>query len=704
MLLATLLLGRPALAASGTQTEVRLLLSQESARPGQTVTAAIALRMPPETHTYWRNPGESGLATAAQWTLPRGVTAGDLQWPVPERFDFGGIITYGYHGEVLLLVPLQLAADLPPGPLEIAARISWLECKELCIPGKTVVRATLTVGDTSKPSAEAALIAAAQGKLPADGSPLAATAQWETPPAGEARPLLLEWKPAGPMAAADFFPYPGDGFDVAATNTSLPAVAGLARLRLHLTQSGPNWPARIAGVLVEQLAGGGGPRAYEITPVISGTVSAPAQSSAVQSGSRSLPGVLVFAFLAGLILNVMPCVLPVIALKVLSFVSQSKESPRRVRSLGLVYGLGVLASFAVLAALAVAVQKAGGLATWGMPLSNQVARVVMTVLITLVALNLFGLFEVTLSGRVMGAAGGLAGREGYPGAFFNGILATVLATPCTAPFLGTALAFAFTQPPVLTLLVFLTIGLGLAAPFVVLCWQPAWLRLLPKPGAWMERFKTAMGFPMLATAVWMFWFTAPEYGDGGVLWLGLFLVVVAAAAWIWGEFVQRGGQRRGLAGAITLALLAFGYATLLEGQLDWRAKPKGLAASGSLQESADGIDWKPWSPEAVTQARADGRPVLVDFTAKNCLTCQLNKRTSLEVPGTREKLKAIHAVALLGDFSDEDPRIAGELRRYDRPGVPLVLVYPRAAGKPPIVLPPLLTKGIVLDALEKAAE
>ncbi len=704
MLLAALLAGRPAGTASGAQTEARLLLAQETARPGQTVTAAIALRMPPETHTYWRNPGESGLATAAQWTLPRGVTAGDLQWPVPERFDFGGIITYGYHGEVLLLVPLQLAADLPPGPLEIAARISWLECKELCVPGKTVVRATLTVGAAPKPSADAALIAAAEKKLPTDGSPLAATAQWETPPDGESRPLLLEWKPDVPMASADFFPYPGDGFDVAATNANLPAVAGLARLRLHLTRSGPNWPARIAGVLVEQPAGGGGPRAYEITPTVSGTVSAPAQPLAVQSGSRSLPGVLAFAFLAGLILNVMPCVLPVIALKVLSFVSQSKESPRRVRALGLVYGLGVLASFAALAALAVGVQKAGGLATWGMPLSNQVARVVMTVLITLVALNLFGLFEVTLSGRVMGAAGELAGREGYPGAFFNGILATVLATPCTAPFLGTALAFAFTQPPALTLLVFLTIGLGLAAPFVVLCWQPAWLKLLPKPGVWMERFKTAMGFPMLATAVWMFWFTAPEYGDGGVLWLGLFLVVVAAAAWIWGEFVQRGVRRRGLAGAVTLALLAFGYATLLEGQLDWRAKPKGLAASGSLQESADGIDWKPWSPEAVAQARADGRPVLVDFTAKNCLTCQLNKRTSLEVPGTREKLKAIRAVALLGDFSDEDPRIARELRRYDRPGVPLVLVYPRVAGQPPIVLPPLLTQGLVLDALEKAAE
>jgi len=254
----------------------------------------------------------------------------------------------------------------------------------------------------------------------------------------------------------------------------------------------------------------------------------------------------------------------------------------------------------------------------------------------------------------------------------------------------------------ITLLLFLTSGLGLAAPFVLLCWQPAWLKILPKPGAWMERFKVAMGFPMLATAMWLFWFTAPRYGKSGVLWLGLFLVLLASAAWVWGEFVQRGSRRRGWALAVSLTLIVFGYFGLLESQLHWRNKIAKETVAGSLKESPDGIDWQPWSPEAVAKARAEGRPVLVDFTADNCVNCQVNKKFSLEIKSTRAKLKEINAVSLLADFSDEDSRIAAELKRFDRPGVPLVLVYPKDPGAPPIVLPVVLTPKTVLDALDKA--
>ena len=413
---------------------------------------------------------------------------------------------------------------------------------------------------------------------------------------------------------------------------------------------------------------------------------------------------LLSAFLGGLILNIMPCVLPVIALKVLGFVNQTKESPARGKMLGLIYGIGVLVSFLVLAGLAIGVQKAGGLASWGMILQNQTFRVVLTVLITLVALNLFGLFEITLSGSVMGAAGNLSAKEGVSGAFFNGVLATILATPCTAPFLAGAIGFAFTQRPTIIILMFLMAGLGLAAPFVILCWNPNWLKILPRPGAWMEKFKIAMGFPMLATAVWIFWFTAPRFGKSGVLWLGLFLVILSAAAWVWGEFVQRGRKRRGLAITISVLLLAGGYVVALEKKLNWRV-PTTISAGGtSLKESPDGIDWQPWSPEAVAKARADGHVVMVDFTADNCLNCQVNKASSLEIPATRAKLKELSAIAFLGDFTDQDPRIAAELRRYERAGVPLVLVYPRDLNAPVIVLPPILSPGIILDALEKAAK
>lgn len=402
---------------------------------------------------------------------------------------------------------------------------------------------------------------------------------------------------------------------------------------------------------------------------------------------------LLLAFLGGLILNVMPCVLPVIALKILGFVNQSKEEPRRVRQLGAVYGLGVLVSFLVLAGLAIGAQRAGGVANWGDAFRNPQFQIIFTILMTLIALNLFGVFEITLSGKALGAASELSAKPGFPGAFFNGVLATLLATPCTAPFLGVALAFAFTQTPLVTILVFLAAGLGLAFPFVVLCWNPRLLKLLPKPGAWMEKFKNAMGFPMLATAVWLLWVCSSREDDA--LWLGLFLVVLALAAWIWGQFVQRGTRNRAVAVVICLLLLGADYGVILEGRLQWRSPP---------QTKMAGIDWKVWSPEAVEAARRAGHPVLVDFTAKSCVTCNLNLVRGLEIDRTRAKLKQIGAVAFKADYTRQDPVIGQELRRFNASGVPLVLVYSKDLSREPQVLPTFLTPAIVLAALDQAAK
>jgi len=411
---------------------------------------------------------------------------------------------------------------------------------------------------------------------------------------------------------------------------------------------------------------------------------------------------LLYAFIGGLILNIMPCVLPVIALKILGFVGESRSDPRHVRKLGLVYGLGVLVSFLALAAVVIGVKAAGHKAGWGMQFSSPVFVVCLTTLVTLVALNLFGVFEVTLGGRALDAAGGLASKHGAAGAFFNGVLATALATPCTAPFLSIALGFAFAQKAPVILLMFLAVGVGLAAPYIVLSWNPAWLKFLPKPGAWMEKFKIAMGFPMLATAVWLFNLAAGSYGKS-VLWLGVFLVVVAFAAWIFGEFVQRGRVGKGIALAVVLILLVGGYVFALENQLRWREPVKEADATGSLKESADGIDWQRWSPVAVAKARSEVRPVIVDFTADWCLTCQVNKKTSIEIPSVRAKLKSMNAVALLGDYTRFPDNITAELNRFSRAGVPLVLVYPRDTAAPPIILPEILTPGIVLDALDRVA-
>ena len=410
-----------------------------------------------------------------------------------------------------------------------------------------------------------------------------------------------------------------------------------------MEKSGGDWPAKISGLLVGKVVDDSAV-AYEVTlsPAPAAASGTPATKP---TGSKlSLLGALFGALLGGFILNVMPCVLPVISLKILSFVNQSKEEPRRVRQLGLLYALGVLVSFLVMAGFVIGVQQAGKLASWGMQFQNPIFLVAITTLVTLVALNLFGLFEVTLAGSAMGAAGNLAAKEGNSGAFFNGVLAVVLATPCTAPFLGAALGFAFAQPPALIVLIFLTVGVGLALPYVILSWSPGLMKFMPRPGAWMEKFKIAMGFPMLATAIWLYSLATPNFGKKAAFWLGLFLVLLALAAWIWGEFIQRGRKRKALAvGVILLALASSGYC---------------------LTQMKDSETWQPWSAEAVARARAQGRPVFVDFTADWCAICQVNKRTSIDVAEVQAKLKEINAVFLIGDYTREDNAITAELKKF----------------------------------------
>ena len=697
--------GLTGLAANAAHTQARLFLAADTARPGDTVLAGVQLRMDPRWHTYWRNPGASGMATKIDWELPKGVTPGNILWPVPAKLPDEDLTTYIYTNEVVLLVPLKLAADRPTAPCRLKAEVSWLECDVQCVPGAQTVTASLNIATETKPSKEAALIDTWQKRLPKNGAGLAARAWWPEPPNGDSRSLVLEWNSSADAAHADFFPDASEDFEVQPATERVPADAGKIRLRKLVKRLSGDWPSEVSGLLVQQ--SGTNRAAFEVKLPIQ-YLPTPGLSSSSQptaSGilATSLWKMLLYAFLGGLILNVMPCVLPVIALKIVGFVGQAKDDPRRVRRLGLIYALGVLVSFLVLAALVIGVKAAGHKAGWGMQFGNPQFLVALTALVTLVALNLFGLFEINPGARVMDAAGTLASKHGPAGAFFNGVLATILATPCTAPFLGAALGFAFAQTAGIIILMFVVVALGLAAPYVVLSWQPAWLKFLPKPGAWMERFKVAMGFPMLATAVWLFSLIPLHYGRRA-LWLGLFLVVLALAAWVYGEFVQRGRTHRGLGLAATLVLLIGGYLYAVEGQLRWRSPVADTSLAGPLKESPEGIDWQRWSPAAVAQARAQGRPVFVDFTADWCLTCQANKRIAIDIPSVRAKLKEINAVALLGDYTRLPDDITTELNRYGRAGVPLVLVYPKHASEPPLVLPEALTPSLVLSALERAAQ
>ncbi|HXR46357.1 MAG TPA: protein-disulfide reductase DsbD domain-containing protein [Candidatus Limnocylindrales bacterium] len=711
-----------ALTANAAHTQVQLLLSADTARPGDTIWAGVDMKMDPDWHTYWKNPGEAGMATKIQWQLPPGVTAGDIQWPLPEKLPPAEVTTYGYNNEVVLLIPLKVAADLKPGmALDLKANVSWLECKEECIPGKAAVEVQLQTGYTNNVSPHAATIELWRKKVPKPFD-LSLTAWWEKPANGDTRPLIINFPTkliSVQIESGDFFPNAYDQFEIQAATETISS-PGEIRLRKFVKKYSGDWPKEISGVFLYE-APHYGTNAFEVKFSVSDqapvgeTISASPESNAgvppaspnlsktQAAGTAALPLMLLYAFIGGLILNIMPCVLPVIALKILGFINHSQHEPGRVRMLGLIYAAGVLVSFLVLAAVVIGVKAAGHHAGWGMQFGSPVFIVCLTTLITLVALNLFGVFEVTLGGRALSAAGQLASQQGAPGAFLNGLLATALATPCTAPFLAPALGFAFAQSSSLIVLVFLFVGLGLAAPYVVLSWNPVWLRFLPKPGVWMEKFKIAMGFPMLLTAVWLFNLAADDYGTN-VLWLGVFLVLLALAAWIFGEFVQRGRTGKGVAAIIVLILLIGGYAFALENQLHWR-EPIAIANSiATSPASPDAINWQPWSPEAVTKAQSEGHPVLVDFTANWCLTCQVNKKIAIEIPSVRKKLKAISAVTLVGDYTHFPDNITEELNRYSRAGVPLVLVYAKDVNAQPIVLPEVLTPGIVLDALDRAAK
>ena len=703
ILLAAILLGLTTASTQAAHTQAQLLLPVETARPGSTVLVGIQLKMDAGWHTYWKNSGASGIPTTIKWELPAGLTAGEIQWPVPEKLPPDELTTYVYENEVVLLVPLTLAADLKPGPLVLKASVAWLECKEKCIPGSAEISATLNLGAETKPSTDAALIQAWQKKLPGSADALAPHAEWEAAAANDARALILEWNSTATASSVDFFPEASDDFEVQAEVQRLPSETGKIRLRKLVKKFQGDWPKQISGLLVEK--SGTETSAHNATLPITGSKSA--GSIAVAPLAQPLWKMLFYAFIGGLILNVMPCVLPVIALKILGFVSESKSDPRHIRKLGLLYALGVLVSFLALAALVLGVKAAGHQAGWGMQFSNPQFIIGLTTVVTLVALNLFGVFEVTLSGRVMGTAGNLASRQGSAGAFFNGVLATVLATPCTAPILGTALGFAFTQPAPIVVLIFSTVAAGLAAPYVILSWQPGWLKFLPKPGVWMEKFKIAMGFPMLATALWLFSLTTIYYGERS-WWLAVFLVFVSAAAWVFGVFVQRGAGRRGLALGVALLVLAVGYGWALDGQLRWRSPIQDSGSESPLSHAPEGYGWQPWSAEAVAKARAEGRPVVVDFTAKWCLTCNISVAPAFESKPVIEKLKQLKTVALLADYTRYPAKITEELARFDRTGVPLVLVYPADPGKPPIVLSeplpyPAPYAPALLDALDRAA-
>lgn len=635
-----------------------LISDQSVVAPGSTFWVGLRLEMEPEWHTYWENPGDGGLATKIEWTLPEGVTAGPIQWPAPERVELAGLVSYGYSHEVILLTQLQTAPDLKSGPLTLKANITYLACKEECIPGQADLTLKLSVAQASQPSEQAESLARARDRLPLGPDP-AVQARLE------GTKILLSLPPGAQKA--EFFPLDNE-------QIKLDAPQALKQDQLEL-QAAEKAPARLSGVLVV------GEKAYQVDlPLTTG-------GAAAQAPQVSFLPAFLSAFLGGLLLNLMPCVFPVLSMKVLGFVEAAGESKGKPWMHGVVFTLGVLVSFWALTAALLAVKAGGAKVGWGFQLQEPGIVIALAVLFFALGLNFLGVFEI---GLTLTRLGDVAERKsGLSGAFWSGVLATLAATPCTAPFMGSAVGFALTAPVLQTFLIFTSLGLGMAFPYLVLSSVPALLRFVPRPGPWMESFKQFLAFPLLATTGGLLWVLGQQRGPNAVAVMLQALVLFGMAAWAygrWGFSIKPGVRARGL--AFTALLLAAGLAVSVQ-----------AARFGAPDPSGHSGPWQSFSPEKVAELRAAGKPVFVDFTAAWCFSCQVNEQVALKPKEVLDAFQARGITMLKADWTNRDEVITRELEKFGRSGVPLYVLYP--AGGEPEVLPQVLTPSIVLKALEK---
>ena len=703
--------------------ETELVVETTSIKPGQPFWAGLRMKMDEHWHTYWRNPADSGLPTKIHWTLPDGFQAGEINWPYPQKIELDILASYGYEGETLLLVEITPPADLEPGgTVDVGAFASWLVCADICLPGESGYQVTLPVS-TDAPQADERwtdLFARARENLPV------AVPGWHVDAAISDSTVALHATPpewfSGNLTSAEFYPYNADLIDYISLQKLEMTETGYL---LTMRRSGfyTDRPQQIAGVLVspDGWRGPGSERALavsavyaDVLPAAVAAIGPPGSPGSSGSGDGSaisglaatavsgdlvsgLWQALLFALVGGMILNLMPCVLPVLSIKVLGFIHQAGDDPAKARRHGLVFTAGVLVSFLALAAVLIALRAGGEQLGWGFQLQSPAFIVVLSVIIFMFGLSLFGVFEIGTS--LVGLGGRMDSGSGLGGSFLSGVLATVVATPCTAPFMGVALGYALTQSAVQSLAIFGFLGLGMALPYLTLSSVPALLRYVPKPGAWMESFKQFMGFLMMATVVWLLWVLNLQTDPNLVALVMVLLVLVALGSWIlgrWGGIAS--GSRSRLAARAAAAVIIVASMTAVLSQVPAPANAERTAAAPA---NSAGLEWEPFSRQLVRELRASGKSVFVDFTAAWCLSCQVNKRVALSDSRVVEQFETLGVVTVQADWTSRDPEITQALAEFGRNSVPLYVLYTGSPDSEPEILPELLTPGLVLDALKK---
>jgi len=685
-----------------------LISEQETIRPGAPFTVAVVLHPSPGWHTYWQNPGDSGLPTRVSWKLPAGFRAGELEWPHPVRLGTAPLVTFGYQADAVLLTRIDAPDTLTDGSeASLVAAAAWLACREdACVPGKAELPLRIRVDD-SPPVTDSRwcdTFDAARSALPRRLEGWTAVASDR----GAAIRIEVTAPRRPPVTKIDVFSLVPGVLDASATPEVKESGNGFV-VEVARDEKGNALPQALPLVLV---ADGGwdsedkvralridaarGDAAAAASASVAAEVPAPvaaATPQAVGDAAQQI-GVTFWAAIAlavagGLILNLMPCVFPVLSLKVLGFVHVAHHRPAIVRRHGYAYTAGVISSFWVLAAALLILRAAGGALGWGFQLQEPLFVAAMAALLLAMALNLFGVFEIGTS--IAGAVGRFDSESGYRGSFLSGVLATLLATPCTAPFMGTAIGYALVQPPSASIAVFTALGVGMASPYLVLACAPLLIRRLPRPGAWMQRFREAMAFPLLASVAWLVWVFGQQTGNDGVLRLLLALLVGSMAVWLAGRAESRRGTTR------TLAALCAAAAIALAASASERA-----ALPAAVADASGSFTWQAWDPDAIGRHRSEGRVVFVDFTADWCLSCKVNERVALTGADFARSMSGANAIAMKADWTSADPRITGALADFGRSGVPLYVVYPRDPAREPIVLPQILTPAIVREALERA--
>lgn len=648
-------------------------------------TLSVDLKMAPGWHTYYKEPGDAGMPTKIEWVLPAGFQASELIWPKPEKFNDSGIVTYGYQKHVRLSAKITPPSTLPNSQfLSFTAKVKWLACKDLCVPGK----AELTISLPIKAKHLAANKNSANTVLP-------------NPPTANL--------PSDTNTNADTNSNTNAGSQ---TSSQTPSTANQTQPEQTQVEPTQPDPSQLQGKVPNTTI----PSKSQEEKKVTKPINILDETLTLDSNKKENIWIyFLFAFIGGFILNFMPCVLPVISIKVLSFMNQAGEDAKQVFRLGLTFCAGILSSFLFLALLVIAIQQAGQEVGWGFQFQNPIFLVGMSALVLVFALSLFGLFYISCPGQ--SSVDKLACKEGHLGTFGKGVLATTLSTPCTAPFLGSALGFAFSQSQVIVIAIFLTVGLGMAFPYFLLTANPTWMKYLPKPGEWMETFKQAMGFLLLATVVWLLWVLGDQAGVTATLYATTFLLLVGFATWFNASLIHLDTPiaKKGIVWTITLAIVAAGWWYCIA-NVPGLGKPQPVIAKAVLNnipgndipkgvstESADSITWLPFTIASLNAELASGKTVFLDFTADWCLTCKVNEQTVINTKPVIDKFRALNVVALKADWTSQNPEISKLMQKFGRSGVPLYVIFPGGDPRHPIVLPEVITPGIVMDKLDQAS-